>query len=184
MNKKTVLTLITIVFILSFFVTPMGHWGKIWLMKTFTASPDIIEVSKREKLPDYNWKLKDPDWNFFSFNEAKGKVAFVKFWASWNIQSTSELDDIQELYDSYGDKINFYIITDEERQPVETFMKENKYTFKLTYLIIGEQAPFEVLEAPGGYIIDKKGHIVVEEKSNADWSNATIHTLLNNLISE
>lgn len=184
MNKKTVFTLIIIVFTLSFFVTPMGYWGKIWLMRVFTTSPEIIQVAEREQLPNYNWKLKDSNWDFFNFEKSKGKVVFIKFWASWNLPSASELKDIQEIYDSYSDKIDFYIITNEERAPVEEFMRKNKFTFKVTYLIIDEQTPIEVLEPPASYIIDKKGFIVIEEKSNADWNNATIHELLNNLISQ
>ena len=98
--------------------------------------------------------------------------------------SASELNDIQELYDSYSDKIDFYIITNEERATVEEFMKKNNFTFKVTYLIIGEPAPIEVLDPPASYIIDKKGFVVIKEKSNADWDNTTIHGLLNNLISQ
>ena len=145
---------------------------------------EIIPVEKREQLPHYNWKLKDSNWDFFNFEKSKGKVAFIKFWASWNLPSTSELKDIQELYDSYSDKIHFYIITNEERAPVEEFMKKNKFTFKVTYLIIGESGPIEVLEPPSSYIIDKKGFVVVKEKSNAAWDNATIRGLLDHLISQ
>jgi len=155
MNKKTILTLIIIVFTLSFFVTPMGHWGKVWLMQVFATTPDIIQVNERRQLPDYNWKLKDPNWDFFSFEKSKGKVVFIKFWASWNLPSTTELNGIQELYDLYSDKVDFYIITNEEREPVEAFMRKNTFTFKVTYLIIGERAPIEVLEPPASYIIDK-----------------------------
>ena len=84
MNKKTVITLIIIAFIASFFVTPLGYWGKIGLMRVFTTSPAIIEVAEREQLHDYNWKLKDSNWDFFNFEKSKGKVVFIKFWASWN----------------------------------------------------------------------------------------------------
>ncbi len=184
MNKKTIFTLIIIAFILSFFVTPMGHWGKVWLMQVFATSPEIIQVAEREQLADYNWKLKDSNWDFFNFEKSKGRVVFVKFWASWNLPSAAELNDIQELYGLYSDKVDFYIITNEEREPVEEFMQKNKFTFKVTYLIIGERTPIRVLEPPASYIIDKKGFIVIEEKNNVDWNNATIHGLLNNLISQ
>lgn len=184
MNKKTVFTLVLIVFILSFFLTPMGHWGKVFLMRVFAPTPEIIAVAEREQLPNYKWQLKDANWDFFNFDISKGRVTFVKFWSSWNIKSTSELADIQELYDLYNEQVDFYIITDEERPIVELFMKENKFTFKLTYLIIGEPAPFVVPEPPAAYIIDKNGFIVVKENSNANWNNATIRELFDNLISE
>lgn len=184
MSKKTITTLIIIVFIGSFFVTPLGYWGKLFLMQIFAKNPEIISVSQREKIAHYNWKLKDANWNFFNFEKSKGKVVFIKFWASWHLPSISELNDIQELYDAYCDKIDFYIITNEERAPIEEFMNKNTYTFKVTYLIIDEPAPIEVLDPPASYIIDANGFVVVKEEKNADWNNTTIITLLNTLISE
>ena len=81
-SKKTVLNILLIAFVLSFFVTPLGDFSKELLNKWFATSPTIIGEENRGKIPDYEWKLKDAEWNFFSFEEAKGKVVFINFWAS------------------------------------------------------------------------------------------------------
>lgn len=180
-SKKTIINILFMAFVLSFFVTPLGYHGKILLNRIFSFRPHLIETEKQQQIPDYNWKLKNAEWEFFNFEKSKGNVVFINFWASWRLPCAAELKSIQNLYDKYKDKVDFYIITDEEKLPVEEFMKENKFTFPVTYLIIGERSPMVILEPPSSYIIDKKGYIWVEQEGIADWDNKRIYNLLNEL---
>lgn len=182
LTKKTTFNVLLIVFVLSFFVTPIGHYGKVFLNKIFSFSPPIIEEIKRTQILDYNWKLKDAEWNFFSFEKSKGRVVLINFWASWKLPSEAELSGIQKLHDKYGGKMDFYIITNEDRPPVEAFMKKHEFTFPVTYLIIGEPAPFEVLKPPASYLLDKTGTIVVQKEGIADWNNSKVHALIDDLL--
>ncbi len=183
-SRKTILNIILFAFILSFFVTPLGNYAKVLLNKVFSFSPSITQEVNRNKIADYDWKLKDAQWNFFNFSRSKGKVVFVNFWASWELPCEVELQSIQELYDKYKDKVDFYIITDEEREPAETFIGEHGFTFPVTYLIIDEKHPFENTRPLNSYLLDKKGNIVIRKKGIADWDNAKIHGLLDTLIKE
>ena len=181
-KKKTVLNILLIAFVLSFFVTPLGHIGKVFLNRLFAATPEIIGESSGQQLKAYYWKLKDSNWDYFNLDTSQGKVVFINFWASWRLPCEAELKGIQEIHDEYKDKVDFYIITNEERPPVEEFMRLKKFTFPVTYLIIGEPAPFEILEPPGTYIIDKKGFIVVKEEGIASWNTSKIRKLLDDLV--
>ncbi|MFX0558243.1 TlpA family protein disulfide reductase [Maribacter sp. CXY002] len=184
MKKETVYTLVVIAFVLSFFVTPLGDFSKIVLNRWLARAPTIISESNRGKIADYNWRLKDAKWNFINFEKSKGKVVFITFWNSWHLPSKAQLKDIQKLYDSYNDKVSFYIITNEERAPVELFMEKNGYTFPVTYQIVGEPSPITLLKPPGSYILDKKGSIVVHQNAVADWDNQKVISLLEQLIIE
>ncbi|MDX1314083.1 MAG: TlpA disulfide reductase family protein [Eudoraea sp.] len=181
-SRKTLLNLLLFALVLSFFVTPLGHYGKIFLNRLFAFGPEVIPATNRLQIPDYNWTLKDKDWNFFSFEEAKGKVVFINFWASWRLPCEAELQDIQKLYDEFGDQVVFYIITDEEQEPVEAFMAEQGFDFPVTYRIIGEAAPFEVPDPPASYVLDKQGNIVVSEKGITDWYNEGVRQLFTQLL--
>ena len=183
-RKKTVLNILLILFILSFFVTPLGYYGKLVLNRLFSFSPPVIEASQREQLPDYDWRLKDEDWNFFSFEKSRGKVVFINFWASWRLPSEAELSSIQGLYDKYKGKMDFYIITNEDRPPVEEFMKRREFTFPVTYLIIGDKAPLAIPKPPASYLIDKKGYIVVAKEGIADWNTSKVHRVVDDLLAE
>ena len=181
-RRKTVINIAIILFVLSFFVTPLGHHSKIWLMQVFSFSPEVTEEADREQITDYNWTLKDANWNFFNFERSEGNVVFINFWASWRLPSLPELKGIQKLYDTYGDRVDFYIITDEEREPVETFMEEYGFTFPITYLIIGNRSPVDTTDPPRSYIIDREGYVVVDQQGIADWNSSRVHELLNALL--
>lgn len=84
MKKKTLLNIILILFVLSFFVTPLGYEGKIALNRLFASSVELIPVSAQKKI-DFDWKLKDRNDVQFNFNQSEGKVVFVNFWSSWRI---------------------------------------------------------------------------------------------------
>lgn len=184
MKKQTVYTLLVIAFVLSFFVTPLGDFSKLILNRIFATSPTIIAPENRGKIASYDWRLKDANWDFFSFEKAKGKVVFITFFYSWHLPSKAQMKDIQELYEKYKGKVDFYVISNEEREPVELFMQKNKYTFPVTYQIVGDPSPLKLLKPPGSYILDKKGNIVVHQNAISDWNNSQVYELLNGLLKE
>jgi len=184
MKKQTVYTLLIIALVLSFFVTPLGNFSKEFLNKSFARTPTVISTDNQGKLNSYDWKLKRADWSYFNFEEAKNKVVFINFWTTWHLPSRAQLDDIQNLYDRYGSDIKFYIITDQERELPEEFMKRKEYNFPITYRIIEEPSPLKLLKPSGSYILDKKGNIVVHQTAIADWNNDTVYQLFDRLITE
>ncbi|NKI33503.1 TlpA family protein disulfide reductase [Croceivirga thetidis] len=183
LSKKTFLNVLLILFILSFFVTPLGYYGKLFLNQLFAQSPEIIPEEQREVLADYNWRLKNEEWDFFSFEKSKGKVAIVVFWASWKLPACeAEMRGLQKLYDDYKGKVDFYAITNEERPPVEEFAEKVKITMPITYLIIGDKSPLEIKEPPASYIINKAGEIVASKEGISDWNSKKVRTLLDTLL--
>jgi thiol-disulfide isomerase/thioredoxin len=181
-KRKTVLNILLIVFVLSFFVTPLGYHGKILLNRLFAGTPEVIPLEERIAIPDYDWRLKDENWKFFSFERSKGKVVFINFWASWRLPSAAELKSVQNLYEDFKGKVDFYIITDEEREPVKEFMEENGFFFPVTYLIIGDKSPLPILEPPGTYILDRDGKVAVKREGIADWDSRTVNELIESLL--
>ena len=183
-KRKTVLNVILIAFILSFFVTPLGEYSQEVLNQCFATSPTIISEQNRGKVVSYKWRLKDADWKIFGFEEAQGEVVFINFWASWHLPSRAQLDDIQSLYDRYKGQVKFYIITNEERELPEELMNRKGYTFPITYQIVGDPSPVAILEPSGSYIIDKNGFIAVHQTAISDWNNDKVSNLLDQLIIE
>lgn len=183
-SKKTLLNSAFILFVLSFFVTPLGHYGKIMLNRMISFSPQVVERAERRQIEDYHWKLKDANWDFFDFERSKGRVILINLWASWKLPSEAELASIQELYERYRGKMDFYLITNEAREPVEAFMEKHGFTFPVTYLVIGEPTPFPLGTVPSSYLLDKGGNIVVAEQGISDWSTEKVYGLLDELIAE
>lgn len=181
---KIILNILLFAFIISFFVTPLGDYSKIVLNKIFSFSPSVTDEDDRNKITDYDWRLKDENWDFFNFKKSKGNVVFVNFWASWVLPCEAELESIQNFYDTYKGRVDFYIITNEEREPVETFMEAHGFTFPVTYLFIGEKTAVPNTKVPSSYLIDKAGNILIHKEGIADWDNSKIYTLVDRLILE
>lgn len=181
MKKRTLKNLLLILVVLSFFVTPLGFESKVLLSRWFAPGPEIVKPEDRRKITDYNWRLKDEDWKVFNFSKSRGRVVFVNFWASWRIPSIAERRGIQKLYEVYGDRVDFYLITNERKEPVLDLMKRRSYAFPVTYLMIGEKMPLDAKKVPSGYIIDKNGYIVAESDGIADWGTPEIRRLLDSL---
>lgn len=185
LTKKTVINVLLILFVLSFFITPLGYQGKLLLNRIFSFSPPVIEAAHRKRLPYYDWRLKDENWNFFNFEKSKGRVVIINFWASWNLPACeAELKSLQNLYEEYKGKVDFYIITNEERPPVNEFVEKHDLTIPITYLIVGDKAPIDIPKPPYSYIIDKKGYIISEKEGISDWDTEKVHHLLDKLIAE
>lgn len=182
MKKKTFFNLLIILFILSFFVTPVGRESKIFLIRIFAKSPDINTQS--EQKIDFDWKLKEKDNSQFNFEQSNGNVVFVNFWASWRTTSVAELKSVEQLYDDYKDKVDFYIITNELPRPVDSLKTARDFHFKETYLIMGEKMPFDATIVPSGYIIDKKGTVVASSEGVTKWNSEEVRELLDTLVAE
>lgn len=183
LTKKTTLNLLTILIVLAFFVTPLGYYGKLALNQIFAVSPEAIPEAEQKELPNYNWRLKDESWDFFSFEKSKGRVAVVVFWASWKLPACeAEIRTLQKLYDDYKGKVDFYAITNEEREPVLEFKEKVHITMPITYLIVGDKAPLDIKEPPASYVISKTGKIVVAEEGVSDWNTKKTRQLLDSLL--
>ena len=169
MKKRTILNLLLILFVLSFFVTPLGYESKILLQRIFAGSVDIIPADKARKI-DFDWQLKDR--NNVQFN----------YFSSWREISVADLYAVEKLYDAYKDKVDFYIITNELPEPVDEMMQKRNFHFKVTYLIIeAPKKPFDPDKIPAGYIVDKNGYVRAQKDGIARWNSDAVHQLLDSL---
>ena len=92
------------------------------------------------------------------------------------------MKSLQELYEDYGDRVEFYIITNEERPPAEAFMQDQGFTFPITYQYLESQSPLPDTEPPRSYLIDRQGNIIVDQNGMADWNTSKVRELLDGLL--
>ena len=70
MKRRTFWNLLLILFVISFFVTPLGYESKILLQRIFASSVDIIPENQARTI-DFDWQLKDRDNKQFNFSQTK-----------------------------------------------------------------------------------------------------------------
>lgn len=145
-------------------------------------SPSVINKSKQSTITNYYWELKDKNGTIFNFEDTKGKVVLLNFWATWCPPCIAEMPSLQKLYDNYNDKVEFILISDESFQTIHSFLEKNNYTFKV-FNEASKSGFFNIRSIPRTFLIDKQGKVVIDKTGAANWNSEsvrqTIDTLLN-----
>lgn len=186
LSKRQYSNIFSIAFILLFLFTPLRfHLGvymnKLIVLTPFTT-PSTLEDNEQVILESYDWKLLDDSGIQYDFEDERGKVVFINFWATWCPPCVAELPSLQKLYDVYGDKITFLFIASDEVENVNAFMDKKGFTFPVRYKKSEYPDGLEHTSIPTTYIIDKLGKIVLEKSAVADWNSKEVHGILEELL--
>jgi len=145
-------------------------------------SPSIENKNKLEKLSSYNWKLKDEQGLIYDFENARGKVVFINYWATWCPPCIAEMPSMQELYNDYKYKVEFIFVTNDWYSEINKFLKDNNYTFKVYRPVSRHSNLFEVSTIPRTFLIDKKGNIIIDETGAANWNSEKVRKTIDELL--
>ena len=101
-----------------------------------------------------------PNGEAYRPTDAKGKVLFVDFWATWCGPCKASFPRIDGLYKQHKDKgLEVVAINeDEERSKVPEFLADTKATFPIAFDKDGKAAQaFGVQTMPSSFLIDRRG---------------------------
>ena len=157
---------------------------QVFIQRFVSFSPSEIDAEYRTVLKEYDWDLASLDSENINLSQSEGKVIIINFWATWCPPCVAEMPDLQELYDSYGNQVDFYFISNEQPKPINLFLDKMGYDLP-DYLQI-EQSP-QVLESsslPTTYLISKSGEIVMRKTGAASWNSDKVHQVLEKLLVE
>lgn len=146
--------------------------------------PSIVKKEKRAQLTDYNWVLTSDAGETYNFNEAKGKVVVINFWATWCPPCIAEMPSFDELYKTYKDEVVFLFVSDEDTQTISSFLSKHDYSFKAHSPKTAAPDAFEVGAIPRTYVIDKNGQIVIDKTGAANWNSEGVRNEIDALIKE
>lgn len=133
------------------------------------------KAPQEEKLPAFDFQLKDQYGNLHKLSDYKGKVVFLNFWATWCPPCREEMPHIEEIYKEYGYNKNDVIILgaaspataenpspqDESEDKIKAFLTKNNYTFPVVFDVKGEIFRNYYISAfPTTFMIDKEGNIM------------------------
>ena len=131
---------------------------------------------------DFNWGLQDKNGKPVTPEELQGEVIFLNFWGTYCPPCLAELPEIQALYDNYGDKVKFILVSQEAPQKVEDFLASRNHNLPSYYG--GRNIP-EALRSrsvPTTFIISRDGTIVTKKVGAADWNSKATHKILDSLL--
>ena len=183
-SKKWIVNGIFILGILTLLFTPLGFYVKVYVNRILANNPTPVEDREQQFLTSYHWKLKDSESNDFNFEEAKGQVVLLNFWATWCPPCVAEMPSLQDLYDDYGDKITFLFVAQDQVKKVERFILKKKYTLPVYYEVSTTPKQLFSTSIPSTYLIGKDGKIVVAKTGAADWNSSKTRELIDSLLRE
>jgi thiol-disulfide isomerase/thioredoxin len=132
---------------------------------------------------DYNWVLAWDQNEPFYFSNARDEVVFLNFWATWCSPCVAELAEIQSLYDKWGDRVLFMLVTNEKPDVVKAFMEKNDYLMPVFYL--AGTPPPEALSfrtIPTTFIISRDGHVVMRKTGATNWDSRATEKIFEELV--
>lgn len=157
---------------------------QVFVQRLVSFSPSETSETMRETLKDYNWSLQKLNSEEVNFSQSEGKVTIVNFWATWCPPCVAEMPSFQKLYDSYGDKVDFYFVTSEKAEKIQSFMKKNDYNLPVFRQIFDAPEALQSQALPTTFLISKIGEIVINEEGAADWNSKKMRALLDELLSK
>lgn len=151
-------------------------------MKVAVWSPSAAAEENRNRVAPFTYTVTDLKGQSNTIAIGTGEVIFLSYWATWCPPCIAELPGIQKLYADYGDKIEFVLLTNEDKDVVKRFMTKKGYDLPVYNPQM--QAPEILYETsvPTNYLIDAKGYIVIKETGAADWNSRAVRELLDSLL--
>lgn len=150
---------------------------------SFFTSVKAIDSAERVTLRNYNWKLTNESGDTFNFEEIKGKVTVINFWATWCPPCIAEMPSLQKLYSKYKDDVEFLFVTSSDtKEIIKAFKAKNNYTFPVFQAKTNPPNILKTGSIPRTLIINKKGDLVIDKSGAVDWFGNNIQKEIDNLL--
>ena len=186
-NKTTLILIILTVVVIAGTAVLYNAFGDKVALDLQQSSGDIQAVSDAE----YDTQKKADDFTVYAadgeavrLSDFAGKPVIVNFWASWCNPCKSEMPAIQEMWEKYGDKVEFLIVNlvdnaSETVASAQKFLATTDYTFPVYFDTQQDAAyTYSVYSIPTTLFVDAEGNLVQR------FSGAMSHTALETFITE
>jgi len=153
-------------------------------LKVVVWSPSVEDEKNQDQIVPFQYAVTNLQGDTKSISVGKGKVTFISYWATWCPPCIAELPGIQQLYDAYGDRVNFLLLTQETPEKVERFVRKKGYELPIYFPQMQTPAILQENSIPTNYVIDAQGSIIIKETGAADWNSSKVRNLLNELLAK
>ena len=157
------------------------------LILRVTLHQPILTGSSNSGTIDYEdltWELISHSGELIAFAQLQDSVIFLNFWATWCPPCIAELPSIQNLYDEFGDRVSFVLVSQEPPSTVNAFLEKNDYSLPTHSPMMQTPEIFNHRSIPTTFIISRSGEVVMKHKGATKWDGQKIKGILEGLIKE
>jgi len=147
-------------------------------------SPGTLDEDKQLTVSNtaLNWSVANASGKLYRLSDFQDKPVLLNFWATWCPPCIAEMPDIQDLYDSYGDKVAFLLVTDGSPEKVAAFMEKRGFDMPVFYHQSGVPQEFATQSIPTTFVISPEQKIVIRKTGAAKWNSKSMHQLLDEMM--
>ncbi|TNJ43166.1 TlpA family protein disulfide reductase [Tamlana fucoidanivorans] len=158
---------------------------QILLNKGLALIAPSVEKDSNQKMlseTDYLWNLQSTSGALLHFDDLKGKVILVNFWATWCPPCIAEMPSLEALFQDYKNEVAFVFVSNETHETTKTFLNDKNYSFPSFVPLTEYPKLFNVSSIPRTFLIDKSGHIVIDKTGAANWDSDKVKQTIENLL--
>ncbi|MUU79769.1 TlpA family protein disulfide reductase [Winogradskyella endarachnes] len=184
--KSKIVNFIFLLFIILMIIPQSRQFIQVWMHKglSYVNHSSIVEEKNRLTITNSKWLLKSDRNRTLNFEDLKGEVILINFWATWCPPCIAEMPSLQNLYNDYGDKVVFLFVTQDKFETVESFKTKRNFNFEVFNPLITTPSELKTSSIPRTLVINKKGEIVIDETGAVNWNSEKVKNQLNALLSE
>lgn len=146
--------------------------------------PNVIEFEKQQVVSNYDWKIISPVGNSQNFITKRNQVIFIYRWSTDNKTDVENLKMLEDFYQKYSTKMEFFFVTNDNQVEVRNFIESNNYTFPVFFSLSPIPIPMNIDKTSKAYLINKKGRIVIENEGEANWNSKKFYSVVEGLIAQ
>lgn len=152
------------------------------LASLFSSTPSLIEENDREQLSNYNLVLKDLEGQTVDLNQSQNKPILINFWATWCAPCIAEMPDLNDLYQTFKNDVDFYFVSQEDPKVLRNFLKVKNYDLPVFIQQTKLPKPLENNSIPSTYLINQQGEVLAKATGAAKWNDENIHQLIKSML--
>ncbi len=151
-------------------------------VKLLVWSPSVLDEEDQAQIAPFGYELKNLEGHNQMIEIGNGKITFISYWATWCPPCIAELPSMEALYQDFGQKIDFLLITNEDIAVVEQFIKKKNYSLPVYIARMNPPQELTHKNIPTSFLIDAEGKIIIKETGSADWNSKKVRRLLDGLL--
>ena len=144
-------------------------------------------MPEAESLPAPDFVGVTPEGKKISLDSLKGKLVLLNFWATWCPPCRLEMPSMEKIYREYkGEGLEVVAMNFMEKpEPINTFLKENDFTFTILLDRPGKIAEsYGVRALPITFLIGRRGNILARIIGYKDWHNKETRKFISSLLKD
>lgn len=157
---------------------------QVFVQQLLAGDPRELSENEQKRIAPFEWSLQNLSGETKNLSQSRGNVILINSWATWCPPCIAEMPSLQALYNDFGNRIDFYFVSNENRELLQQWLDQKDFDFPVFQATGSVPAQLNSKSLPTTYVIDRKGIIRIEEVGAHDWNSAAIRQQLESMISD